>query len=279
MKGRRVARGALFALLVAVILVFVLFPFYWMIVNSLKSPNELFETPVRYWPRKPSLRNYAQIFASHPFGTNLLNSLIVAGGATAASIVLGGTAAYALGRHRFRGRTPTLYAILAMSTFPQIAILSGLFFLVRTLGLYNSRGALIFSYLIFTLPFTVWVLNSFIKDIPDSLPEAAFVDGAAPLQVLLLVIAPIMAPALVTTALLAFINGWNEFLFALSLTVDSRARTASVAIALFSGQSEHELPWGLITAASTVVCVPVVLLALLFQEKIAAGLTAGSVKE
>jgi trehalose/maltose transport system permease protein len=279
MKARSFAGGALFALLVIVVLVVVLFPFYWMIVNSLKGASELFETPVRYWPQRPSLRNYVQIFTTHPFGRNLLNSLVVAGGATAVSIVLGGTAAYALGRYRFRGRGAILNAILAMSTFPQIAILSGLFFLVRALGLYNSHGALVFSYLIFTLPFTVWVLTNFIKQIPDSLPEAALVDGATPLQVLVRVIAPIMAPAVVTTALLAFINGWNEFLFALSLTVDGRARTASVAIALFSGQSEHELPWGLITAASAVVCLPVIVLTLLFQEKIVAGLTAGSVKE
>jgi trehalose/maltose transport system permease protein len=278
MSMRKAALAVLFAVVLLAISLYILFPFYWLIVNSLKSPSELFFSPVRYWPQKPSLDNYRKVLASATFVRAIVNSLAVAGGATLAALALGSLAAYALGRYRFRGRSAILYAILAMSTFPQIAVLGGLFMMVKALGLYNTPGALVFSYTIFTLPFTVWVLATFVRQIPEALPEAAHVDGASPLQILWRIMLPVMAPAMVTTGLLAFINAWNEFLFALTLTIDRQARTVPVAIALFTGASEHELPWGQITAASVVVCVPVVLLGLFFQRRIVEGLVAGSVK-
>ncbi|MBD9626987.1 carbohydrate ABC transporter permease [Ensifer sp. ENS06] len=249
-----------------------------MIVNSLKPAAELFATPLTYWPRTLTLDNYRAVLADGSFVRSIVNSMVVAGGATILSLVLSSMAAYALARYRFSGKQATLYTILGMSTFPQIAVLGGLFTLARALGIYNTYWALILSYMIFTLPFCVWVLTSFIKEIPDTLDEAATIDGASPWQLLWKVIIPLAGPGLVATGLLSFINAWNEFLFALTLTADNQARTVPVAIALFSGQSEHELPWGKITAASTVVTVPVVLLALLFQKRIVEGLTSGAVK-
>lgn len=274
----RILSRTAFYLVLAVGLFYILFPFYWMIVNSLKPSAELFATPLSYWPRQLTLDNYRAVLADGSFVRSIFNSFVVAGGATILSLALSSMAAYALARFRFAGKQATLYIILGMSTFPQIAVLGGLFTLARALGIYNTYWALILSYMIFTLPFCVWVLTSFIKEIPDTLDEAATIDGASAWQILWKVIIPLAGPGLVATGLLSFINAWNEFLFALTLTADNQARTVPVAVALFSGQSEHELPWGKITAASTVVTVPVVFLALMFQKRIVEGLTSGAVK-
>ncbi len=267
-----------FAILVVLVFIYLVFPFFWAISSSLKTPNQLFETPLVYWPPVLQWHNYADVFTAQPFARNLLNSLIVAGLTTLLSLLIGGSAAYALGRIRFRGKRVVFYSILGVSMFPQIAILGGMFVLIRTLQLYNTWWGLILSYMVFTLPFTVWVLTSFVREIPRELEEAAFVDGATPIQSLTRVLLPVMAPGLVTAGLLAFIQAWNEFLFALTFTVDNKARTVPVAIALFSGASQYELPWAQIMAASVIVTVPLLILVLVFQQRIVAGLTAGAVK-
>ncbi|ADR35966.1 carbohydrate ABC transporter permease [Oceanithermus profundus] len=268
----------LFYALLLVIFVYMMFPFYWAVVSSLKSPSELFATPVLYWPEHPRWRNYVDVFTQQPFGRNLFNSTVVAGVTTLLSLFIGSTAAYALGRFRFLGKRTVFYAILSVSMFPQISVLGGMYILVRSMGLYNTWWALIFSYTIFTLPFTIWVLTSFVRDIPRELEESAFVDGATPWQVLWKVLLPLMAPGLVTAGLLAFIGAWNEFLFALTFTVDDSARTVPVAIAFFSGASQYELPWAQIMAASVIVTVPLIVLVLVFQQRLVSGLTAGAVK-
>ena len=209
---------------------------------------------------------------------NILNSLIVATVATAVSLFLAVTAAYALGRVQFRGRAAMLFAILSVSMFPQIAVLSGMFELVRLLGLYNTLTGLILSYLILTLPFTAWVLTAFMRELPRELEEAAIIDGASPWRILTRVFLPVMGPALAATGLLAFIVAWNEFLFALTFTLSTEMRTVPVAIALISGASAYELPWGRIMAASVIVTVPLILLVLALQRRIVSGLTAGAVK-
>jgi trehalose/maltose transport system permease protein len=168
--------------------------------------------------------------------------------------------------------------VLGVSMFPQIAVLSGMFELIRSLGLYNNLLSLTLSYMIFTLPFTVWVLTAFMRELPKELEEAAIVDGASPLTLVTRVFLPLMGPALVTTGLLAFIAAWNEFLFALTFTLSAEMRTVPVAIALISGASGHELPWGNIMAASIIVTVPLIALVLIFQRRIVSGLTAGAVK-
>jgi trehalose/maltose transport system permease protein len=267
-----------FAILVVLVFIYLVFPFFWAISSSLKTPNQLFETPLVYWPPVPQWHNYVSVFTDQPFARNLLNSLIVAGTTTLLSLLVGGSAAYALGRIRFRGKRVVFYSILGVSMFPQIAILGGMFVLVRTLDVYNTWWGLILSYMVFTLPFTVWVLTSFVREIPRELEEAAFVDGATPTQSLTRVLLPVMAPGLVTAGLLAFIQAWNEFLFALTFTIDNKSRTVPVAIALFSGASQYVLPWGQIMAASVIVTVPLIILVLIFQQRIVAGLTAGAVK-
>ncbi|MCD0162047.1 MULTISPECIES: carbohydrate ABC transporter permease [unclassified Deinococcus] len=265
-----------FYLLVLVIGVYLLAPFFWAVLTSLRSPGDLFLTPLEFIGARTTFGNYADVFANPGFQRGLIYSLIVAVGSVAISLLLGAFSAYALGRFRFKGKTIVMYVILAVSVFPQIAVLSGLYTLINNLGLYNNPLGLILSYLIFTIPFTVWVLTSFVRDIPGELEEAALVDGASPLQTLFLVLFPVMMPALVTTGLLAFINAWNEYLFALTFT--STNRTVPVVIANYSGATQFDQPWGQIMAASIVVTVPLIILVLVFQRNIVSGLTAGAVK-
>lgn len=265
-----------FYLLVAAIVLYAVFPFYYAIVTSLKTGSELFS--VNYFPVTWNWDNYVSVFREQPFAYNLLNSVLVSFSVVALSLFFGMTAAFALGRVQFRGRGLLLVTVLGVSMFPQVAVLSGMFELIRALGLYNNLLGLVISYMIFTLPFTVWVLTTFMRDLPKELEEAAIMDGANPWQIIVKVFLPLMGPALIATGLLAFIAAWNEFLFALTFTLSNEQRTVPVAIALISGASQYELPWGNIMAASVIVTLPAVVLVLIFQQRIVSGLTAGAVK-
>ena len=265
-----------FWLLVGAITLFALFPFYYAALTSLRSGTDLFR--VAYWPDTFDFSNYAAVFQRQPFGRNILNSVAVACAVVGLSLFLGVTAAYAFGRVAFRGRTLLLFTILAVSMFPQVAVLSGMFELIRSLGLYNSLPGLVLANLMLTLPFTVWVLTTFFRELPREIEEAALVDGATPWITVRRVFLPLVAPAAVTTGLLAFITAWNEFLFALTFTLTNEQRTVPVAIALMSGSTAYESPWSVIMAGSVIVTIPVIVLVLVFQRKIVAGLTAGAVK-
>jgi trehalose/maltose transport system permease protein len=274
---RRVDWGGLGYGVAAMLFVFVsLFPLLHALSSSLKEGSDLF-SPV-LWPAAPTLDNYRAVFADQPFGRNLLNSVIVACSVVALSLGLSLTAAWALGRVQFRGRALLLMLILSASMLPQVAVLSGMFELVRSLGLYDTLGALVLANLVLTLPFTVWVLTTFMRQLPKELEEAAAMDGVGVLTLVFRVFMPLMWPAMVATGLLAFIAAWNEFLFALSFTLSNEVRTVPVAIALISTASGFELPWGKIMAASVLVTVPLVALVVVFQRRIVAGLAAGAVK-
>jgi trehalose/maltose transport system permease protein len=275
-RARRVARRAGFYLLVAGIVLYAVFPFYWAIVSSLKAGSALYRVEVV--PPRPAWDNYAAVFREQPFARNVLNSVLVATSVVALSLLLALAASWALGRVRFRGRALLLAVVLSVSMFPQVAVLSGMLELVRALRLYNHLLSLTLSYLLFTLPFTTWVLTTFVRELPKELEEAALVDGARPWTVVTRIFLPLLGPALVTTGLLAFIAAWNEFLFALTFTLSNELRTVPVAIALVSGASQFELPWGRVMAASVIVTVPLVALVLAFQRRIVSGLTAGAVK-
>lgn len=262
--------------LVSVLGIYLLFPLYYAILTSLKSGPDVFR--VDYWPRAFDLSNYVRVFAEQPFARNIANSVLVSSGAVVVAIALGLAASFALGRVRFRGRASLLLLILAISMFPQVAVLSGMFELIRALGLYGGLSGLVLSYTIFTLPFTVWVLTAFIRDLPVEIEEAGIMDGATPRVLLVRIFLPLMWPAMVSTGLLAFIVAWNEFLFALTFTLSNQQRTVPVAIALMSGGSEFELPWGNIMAGSVIVTLPLILLVFLFQRRLVSGMTAGAVK-
>jgi len=266
---------ALFYLAAAIIVVYTIFPFYWAFHTSLiGNPGSL---PIRYVAMPPSGESYGQVFKNATFVRALLNSTIVAIGATTLSLVLGSLAACAIGRYPFRGRMAILVLILAMTMFPQISILGGLYTLIRRAGLIDTHAGLIVSYLLTILPFTVWVLTNFFRSFPRELEESAYVDGASPFQTFWRILLPLSAPGLVTTGILAFIICWNEYLFALSFTLDD-ARTVPVVVAQFEGETQYQIPWGQIMAGSIVATAPLILLVILFQNRIVSGMTSGAVK-
>jgi trehalose/maltose transport system permease protein len=277
---RRVVKRIPFYVLVAAIFVYALFPFYWALRSAFTAESDLFKTPVQYIPQNPTLENFRSVLSSNQFLHALLNSTIVAGSVTLIALALGSLAGYALGRFRFHGRSAVLYAMLGMTIFPQIAILGALYTMINRFDLYDSLRALVLSYMILVLPFTVWVLTSFMRALPKDLEEAAYVDGASPLQTFYRVMLPLVAPGLVTAGLLAFIAAWNEFLFALSFTQTPERYTVPVAITNFTGESgsAFDKPWGQIMAATVIVTVPLIVLTLVLQRRILAGLTAGAVK-
>jgi trehalose/maltose transport system permease protein len=268
--------NTMFYIAVVLIVVIAVFPFYYAILTSFESGTAIFR--VNYLPESFDLSNYIAVLSGRNFIRSIFNSIFISSVTVVAALFLAVTASYALARVRFRGRGLLLMTILAVSMFPQIAVLAGLFELVRFLGIFNTPWALILSYTIFTLPFTVWVLTTFMRDLPVEIEEAAIVDGASPWVIITQVFMPLLWPALVTTGLLAFIGAWNEFLFALTFTSSETMRTVPVAIGLLSGASQQEIPWGPIMAASVIVTVPLIVLVLIFQRKIVAGLTAGGVK-
>src|SRR6476659_7219172 len=265
-----------FYFLVVVIFVYALFPFLWALRSAFTPDNALFVTPLQYFPKHPTLDNFKGALQASFFRHALLNSTIVAGSVTLLSLAIGSLAAYALGRFRFRGRSFVMYLMLSMTIFPQIAILGALYTMISGFHivwfinfphLYDTRWALIFSYLIFTLPFTVWVLTRFMRPLPRDLEEAEFVGGATPVRVF-------------CTGLLAFIAAWNEYLFALSFIQSPDNYTVPIAITSFVGKSgsAFQQPWGEIMAATIIVTLPLIAAVLVLQKRILAGLTAGAVK-
>ena len=291
MVKKNIFLEVLFYLLIIAIAIYLIFPFYWALISALKTENELVQTPASFIPNHPTLINFKAVLSNPDFLRGMVNSLIIAVTTTLFSLVFGSFAGYALGKLRFRGRKPALYLILAMTMFPQVAILSGLFTLIRFVKdipnnvgflswLYIPTPALLIAmYMIFTLPFTVWVLTSFFKGLPQSLLQAAQVDGASFFQTFWHVLLPLTAPALVTTGILAFINAWNEYLFALTFTLqEPSSRTVPVAISQLSGKIARQEPVGEIMAGALIITVPLIILVLIFQNRIVEGLTAGSVK-
>jgi trehalose/maltose transport system permease protein len=262
-----------FYLLVAAILVFNLFPFFCALVGSFRPKNDLFSTNLS--PKALNFDHYNEIFVRSIFVESLINSVIVAGSTALISLAFGSLCAYALERLPFRFKGSLLYLVLLMSHIPAISVLSGLFVMLKNLGLFNTRQGLVLTYLVFTIPFTIWVMTQHFRSASKDLEDAAYVDGASPLIVFWRILLPLAMPGLISTGLLAFIGAWNEFLFALTFTISDDLRTVPVVISQFSGGSEHEQPWGTILAASMVVTIPLVIVVIIFQHRILKGFTAG----
>jgi multiple sugar transport system permease protein len=261
---------------VVLTILFCLFPFYWMVNTSLKTGAEL--STGHLYPHHLSLDNYTSIFKNASFTTALKTSAIDAGCATIIALVFGSFAAYALARLRFKRKFLILAIILSTTTFPPIAIAAPLFKLWTDIGLYNSYLGLILPFLTFVLPLTIYILTSFFKEIPRDLTEAALVDGATEFMAYRKIVLPLAAPGLVTAGLLAFIFAWNEFLLSITLTSSASRRPVSAAIAFFTGSQQFQIPLGTISAATVVITVPLIVLVVIFQKRIVAGLTAGAVK-
>jgi multiple sugar transport system permease protein len=251
-------------------------PVIWIVSLSLKRPADLNDR--RFFPAEISFDNYRAVFADIQFPSALWNSAGIGLIATLLSVALATFAAYAIVRLRFPGKNALLAGALAIAMFPGVAIIGPLFELWRLLGLFDTWAGLILPYMTFTLPLAIWTLSAFFREIPWDLDKAARVDGATPFQAFRYVLAPLAAPGMFTSAILVFIFAWNDFLFAASLTSTNAARTVPAAIAFFTGISQFEQPTGSIAAASVVVTVPIVVMVLLFQRRIVAGLTAGAVK-
>lgn len=264
------AAGGLIAVVYAII------PLVWIISLSLKKSADLNDN--RFLPAEISLENYYAIFRDAQFPAALQNSLGIALIATALAVLLSTFAAYAIVRLRFPGKSIVLGSALAIAMFPPISIIGPLFNMWRHTGLFDTWSGLILPYMTLTLPLAIWTLAAFFREIPWELEKAARVDGATPFQAFVTIIVPLAAPGVFTAAILVFIFAWNDFLFAISLTSTNDARTVPAAIAFFTGSSRFQQPTGSIAAASVVVTVPIIILVVLFQKRIVAGLTAGAVK-
>jgi trehalose/maltose transport system permease protein len=273
MQARRIAGWSTANL---VVFVCALFPVFWIVMLSLKTPATLGDG--RLIPSSFSLDNYDAIFKQSIFTDALRNSIGIALIATFIAVVLASMAAYALARLNFPGKGLILGSALAIAMFPPISIVGPLYNMWRNLGLYDTWPGLIIPYMTFTLPLAIYTLSAFFREIPWELEQAAQIDGATPFQAFTKVIAPLAAPGVFTTMILVFIFAWNDFVFAVSLTSTPAAQTVPAAISQFPGASQFQQPTGSIAAAAVVVTIPIIIMVLLFQRRIVAGLTAGAVK-
>jgi multiple sugar transport system permease protein len=279
-KGGATGRSSLNAVLFYVFLViFVLvsvLPLIWVFKMSIVTKTELFATPPTILPRNPTGAEYVQVFGDPRFQHALINSAIISGVTTVVCLFFGSTAAYAIARLKFRFRTSVMTLILALSFFPQVAIIAPLFVQYSKVGIINTYWAAIISDTAFALPLTVWLLVAFFKELPADLEEAARVDGATTIQAFRKVIVPLAAPGVFTTAILTFIFAWNEYLFANTFLFDESTQPVTVVIPNFA--TIYTIDYGAQAAAAVVVTVPLVILVLIFQRRIVSGLTAGAVK-
>ncbi|AKU17709.1 carbohydrate ABC transporter permease [Luteipulveratus mongoliensis] len=267
------------------IMIWTAVPLLWILATSFKGGDALADSKKNilgnFWPKEPTWDNYKLIFtggASDLFNPALRNSIIVCLVSTLISVILATFCAYAISRLDFPGKKLILTTALAVSFFPVIAMVTPLFNLWRQIGLFDTLPGLIIPYLALTLPLSIWTLSAFFQQIPWEMEQAAQVDGATSWQAFRKVIAPLAAPGVFTTAIIAFFTAWNDFVFSSNLTSSNNARTVPAALAFFTGASQFTQPTGAIAAAAVVVTIPVVILVLLFQRRIVAGLTSGAVK-
>ncbi|HXN39683.1 MAG TPA: carbohydrate ABC transporter permease [Solirubrobacteraceae bacterium] len=259
-----------------VVVVVSLVPVFWLLMLSLKTPASA--TDGSFIPHHWTLDNYRDIFKQSVFTAALRNSIGIGLIATTLAVLLASSAAYAIARLDFPGKQTILAVALMVTLFPQVSLVGPLYNLWRQIGLFNTWPGLIIPYLTFALPLAIYVLSTFFREIPWELEQAAQIDGATPFQAFTKVIAPLAMPGLATTFIIVFLICWNDFVFAISLTATNAAMTVPAAIAQFPGVSQFTQPIGDIAAAAIVVTVPVMVLVLLFQRRIVAGLTAGAVK-
>ena len=252
------------------------FPAIWILFTSLKTETELLQYPITILPQDPTIANYVRVFVDQPILLFLWNSLVVATLSTLLCITVSALAAYAIVRLRIPGRNIVLSVLLAVSMFPLISLMVPLFQTMRTLGWLNTYQALVFPYAVLSMPVCTLVMASFFQDIPADLENAAMIDGCSRLGALWHVVVPLAAPGVFTAAILAFVNAWDEFLLALTLSSRVSSRTLPVGITLYQG--EFAFPWPIISAALIVAIVPVCILIAVFQERVVSGLTAGGVK-
>jgi multiple sugar transport system permease protein len=259
----------------AVLLVFLIFPFYWTLVTSLKPDRELYGSIVTYWPRNVTFLSYENLFTQFQFLKPMSNSFLVAIITTLLSLTVSVLAAYAFSRYRFKGRKVFMMLFLTNNMFPTVLLLIPLYSIMRNLGVLYTPMSLVLSYTTFTIPFSVWLLNGYLDDIPRSLEEAAEVDGANKAQAFLRIILPVLVPCIVATGVYIFMTSWNEYTFAVMFTNEAN-RTIPVALKNLIG--ELGVQWGLLTAGGVITIIPVCIMFFFAQKRLVEGLTAGAVK-
>jgi len=270
---------ALFYLGVALIVLFCVAPLLYVIDEALKPTRDLQASPPTLLPSSISFDSFPRAFSDHAgFSSNIKNSAIIAGTSTLIALIFGASAAYAIARLRFKGRATVLTVILGVNLFPAIALIGPLYIFFYNRGWIDTYQALIIPNVVFTLPLTIWILTTFFRELPKELEESAKVDGAGLLSTFFLVVLPLTAPGIFTAAILAFINAWNEYLFAVSFTTNGSVQPVTVGLANFSGGANFYVPWGEIAAGAVIVTLPLIVLVLILQRRIVSGLTAGAVK-
>jgi multiple sugar transport system permease protein len=257
------------------IVLFAIAPYVWMALTSLKTEADIAASPVRYLPTVLTLEHYRTLLARTSFAGNMGNSLVIALGAVALGLAVSIPAAYAFSRFRFPGRKALMTQFLVINMFPIVLIIIPLFVLMRQMGLLDTFLGVVLGHSTFAIPFSIWMLTSYMNAIPQELDEAARIDGASRLQTLRLVLLPVILPGVATTAIYIFVTSWNEYLFAMMLS-GQNVRTVTVALQLFIG--EFTVQWGLLTAGGTLIALPVTILYLLAQKRLVSGLTSGAVK-
>jgi multiple sugar transport system permease protein len=260
------------------IMIWCLLPVAWIISLSFKSVDETSAGSAQFLPKDPTLENYSAILDNGDFTRALINSFGIAMIATALSVIFATLAAYAIARLEFKGKKIVLSMALAIAMFPVVSLVGPLFDMWRTFGLFDTWPGLIIPYMTFTLPLAIWTLTAFFREIPWEMEQAAQVDGATSWQAFRKVIVPLAAPGVFTAAILTFFFAWNEFVLAISLTSTTASRTVPAQMSFFVGPDPFNPPYSQLATASVIVTIPVIIIVLLFQRKIVAGLTSGAVK-
>jgi len=276
--GKRLVKKIIFPLVIILIMLFCLAPVMWQLLTSFKENQDISAVPNVYFPGRITLSHYLDLFNNRHFWRYILNSAFISIISTVVSLTIGAPAAYALARLRPWGGNIILALVLIVTLFPGILLFLGLLEIIQGLRLGNNYLALIIPYTAINLPLTILVLRSFFQQLPKDLEDSAKMDGYNTVQMLLQILLPLTLPALVTTGIITFIFAWNEFIFALTFITREDMKTIPVAAAQLGSTSAFEIPYGSIAAATVLGTFPLVLLVLLFQQKIVQGLTAGAVK-
>lgn len=258
-----------------ILLIFILFPFYWTFITSIKTETELYGQ-ITYWPKSVTFQAYSALFnTTINFLSAMKNSFIVAIETMLVSLSVSTLAAYAFSRYRFKGRGVLMGLFLCNNMFPTVLLLLPLYAIMRKMGLLYTHTSLVISYTTFTIPFSIWLLNGFINDLPTSLEEAAKIDGCSGGQAFFKIVIPILIPCMVATGVYIFMNSWNEYTFAMLFT-NGASRTIPVALKNLIGQLGVQ--WDLLTAGGIVTIIPVCIMFFFAQKRLVSGLTAGAVK-
>ncbi len=280
-KSRPALTPGRLLLYVAVVLIvlFCIAPLLWVFDEAFKSDQAIVSSPPTVLPSGISFSSFQHAFTDHPaFANNIKNSVIIAGASTIIALLFGCSAGYAIARLRFKGRSAALGTVLLITLFPPIAIVGPLYVTFYSWHWIDTYQALIIPNVVFTLPLTIWILTTFFRDLPKELEESAKIDGAGIVRTFFSVVLPLAAPGVFTAAILAFINAWNEFLFGVSFTTNESVQPVTVGLVNFSGGASFQQPWGAIAAGAITVTVPLIIVVLILQRRIVAGLTAGAVK-